>query len=169
MIENNGIKNIFTFVAYWVVVPLILVGLFFLGRSIMLNVPMGENRTSARSGFWAGLVLFVIYFVYEIALFKTPEFVKIETLQLNIWGVISGLFLGFAMLFGIKYLIPTRIVGFLILFLTFSSASALYSYVFIQTFNEWLLSSTLGVAFGALLHIMIWPKSIHDIFVKLES
>ena len=60
MMENTGIKDIFTFAAYWVVVPIILVGLFFLGRSIMLNVPMGENRTSARSGFWAGLVLFVI-------------------------------------------------------------------------------------------------------------
>ena len=167
--NNTDIKDIFTFVAYWVVVPMILVGLFFLGRSIMLNVPMGENRTSARSGFWAGLVLFVIYFVYEIALFKTPQFVKIETLQLNIWGVMIGLFLGFAMLFSIKYLIPTRVVGFVILFLTFSSASALYSYIFIQTFNEWLLSSTLGLAFGALLHIMIWPKAIHEILGKSEK
>ncbi|MDP2278075.1 MAG: hypothetical protein Q8K51_07620, partial [Nitrospirota bacterium] len=89
-----GIKEIFTFVAYWIVVPVILGGIFMLGRSIMKNVTDGENRTSARAGFWAGLVLFVIYFVYEIQLFKTPEFIKITTLQINILGVIIGAILG---------------------------------------------------------------------------
>lgn len=163
-----GIKEIFTFVAYWIVVPVILGGIFMLGRSIMKNVTDGENRTSARAGFWAGLVLFVIYFVYEIQLFKTPEFIKITTLQINILGVIIGAILGFFLLFGIKYFIPTRIVGFVVLVLIFSSSSALYSYIFIQTFNEWLLSSTLGVAFGSLLHITIWPKSIHEILMKTE-
>jgi hypothetical protein len=163
------IKSIFIFCAYWIIVPFILIGIFSFSRLIMKNVASGENRISAKAGFWAGLVLFIIYFIYEIPLFKTPEFIKITTLGINIFGIIIGSFLGFFFLFVVKRWIPTRIVGFVVMFLAFSSTSALYSYVFIQTFNRFLLSLTLGVGFGALLHITLWPKSIHEIIKKSKD
>jgi len=169
MVEEISLRDIFNFIAYWIVIPVILIGLFFLGRSIINSVALKENKTSAKAGFWGGLVLFVIYFLFEIPLFKTPQFVKIESLRLNIPGVLIGGLFGFFILFILKYVIPTRVVGFVVLFLTFSSTAALYSYIFIQTFNDWLLSSTLGVAFGALLHITVWPRSVQDIFVKPGS
>lgn len=158
-----------TFIVLWVVVPVIMAGLAFMGKRIANRIAEGENKVSARAGLWAGLVLFVIYFIYKMPSFRVPEVLKDKTLELNLWGVILGMLIGFGLLWGLKRVIFTRVVGFIILLLVFSGTSFLYSYFFIRTFNDFLLSSTLGIAFGALLHIIVVPKSIQDIFVVEKS
>ena len=157
------IQAILTFIVYWIVIPVILGGLFYVGISIVKNIAQDENKISAQAGFWAGLILFIVYFIYLIPLFKPPNFSKITTLEINIVGVIIGCILGIVFLFIIKYSLPKRIVGFVVMFLTMSSSAALYSYIFIQTFNKFMVSSTLGFAFGSLLHMIIWPNSIYSI------
>ena len=158
-----------TFIVLWVIVPVIMAGLALMSRTITNRIAEGENKVSSRAGLWAGLVLFVIYFIYKMPPFRVPEVLIDKTLKLNLWGVVLGMLIGFGLLWGLKKLIFTRVIGFIILLLVFSGTSLLYSYFFIRTFNDFLLSSTLGIAFGALLHIIVMPKSIQDIFVVEKS
>lgn len=158
-----------TFIVLWLVVPSIMVGLIVVGRSIVKRAVEGENKVTARAGWWAGLVLFVIYFIYKLPSFQIPEIIIDRTLELNLRGVILGTLVGFVLLWILKICISSRVVGFIILFLVFSGTSLLYSYFFIRTFNDILLSSTLGIAFGVLLHIIVMPKSIQDIFTEQKS
>jgi hypothetical protein len=49
------------------------------------------------------------------------------------------------------------------------SLSALFSYFFIQSINDDLMSISLGSAFGVLIHIIKATKMINDIFTTDES
>ena len=164
-----GVGDVLTFILLWLIIPSIMAGLVLMGRSIVKRAVEGENKVTARAGWWAGLVLFVIYFIYKMPSFQVPEIIIDRTLELNLRGVILGTLVGFVLLWILKICISTRVVGFIILFLVFSGTSFLYSYFFIRTFNDILLSSTLGIAFGVLLHIIVMPKSIQDIFASQKS
>ena len=164
-----GVGDVLTFILLWLIIPSIMAGLVLMGRSIVKRAVEGENKVTARAGWWAGLVLFVIYFIYKMPSFQVPEIIIDRTLELNLRGVIFGTLVGFVLLWILKIFISTRVVGFIILFLVFSGTSFLYSYFFIRTFNDILLSSTLGIAFGVLLHIIVMPKSIQDIFTGQKS
>jgi len=163
------VGDVLIFIVLWLIVPSIMVGLIVVGRSIVKRAVEGENKVTARAGWWAGLVLFVIYFIYKLPSFQIPEIIIDRTLELNLRGVILGTLVGFVLLWILKICISSRVVGFIILFLVFSGTSLLYSYFFIRTFNDILLSSTLGIAFGVLLHIIVMPKSIQDIFAEQKS
>jgi len=163
------VGDVLTFILLWLIVPSIMAGLVLMGRSIVKRTVEGENKVTARAGWWAGLVLFVIYLIYKMPSFQVPEIIINRTLELNLRGVIFGTLVGFVLLWILKICISTRVVGFIILFLVFSGTSFLYSYFFIRTFNDILLSSTLGIAFGVLLHIIVMPKSIQDIFAGQKS
>ncbi|HDL15005.1 MAG TPA: hypothetical protein ENH28_02435 [Euryarchaeota archaeon] len=158
------IVNVLTFIVLWLVVPAIMAGLVLMGRSIANKVPEGENKIAARAGWWAGLVLFVIYFIYKMPSFRVPEITVYRTLELNLWGVILGILVGFVLLWILRKWVYTKVIGFVILLLVFSGTSLFYSYFFIRTFNEIVLSSTLGIAFGVLVHIIVMPKSIQGLF-----
>ena len=163
------VGDFLTFIVFWLIVPSIMVGLIVVGRSIVKRTVEGENKVTAIAGWWAGLVLFVIYFIYKLPSFQIPEIIIDRTLELNIRGVILGTLVGFFLLLILKICISSRVVGFIILLLVSSGTSLLYSYFFIRTFNDILLSSTLGIAFGVLLHIIVMPKSIQDIFTEQKS
>jgi len=163
------VGDVLTFIVLWLIVPSIMVGLIVMGRSIVKRAVEGENKVTARAGWWAGLVLFVIYFIYKLPSFQIPEIIIDRTLELNLRGVILGTLVGFFLLLILKICISSRVVGFIILLLVSSGTSLLYSYFFIRTFNDILLSSTLGIAFGVLLHIIVMPKSIQDIFTGQKS
>lgn len=158
-----------TFIVLWLIVPAIMAGLALMGLSIAKRAIEGENKVAAEAGWWAGLVLFVIYFIYKMPSFRVPELLIDKTLELNLWDAVLGTLIGFVLLWVLKRLIATKVVGFIVLLLAFSGTSSLYSYFFIRTFNDILISSTLGIAFGALLHIMILPKSLQDIFAVQSS
>lgn len=156
----NGIK----FAILWVIVPGILLGIFFYSRSILKQNSNEQNKISMNAGFWCGLVLFVIFIVYTMRLVQLPDFSQTKTLDFNLLGVIIGIIIGFSLLILLRLTLKyTPISSFIILILTFSSLSALYSYFFIQTFNNIIISSTLGLVLGALLYIMIIPQSISEV------
>jgi hypothetical protein len=126
----------------------------------------GENKISVRAGFWGGLVLFVIYVLRQAQFFRMPDISEVESFHLNLAGVGVGTVVGFLLLLAVRKVIHRRAASFIVLLLTFSGTAGLYTYLFIRTFNDILLSSTLGIALGTLLHVMLIPQSIREIFAS---
>ena len=158
-----------TFFLVWIAIPSIMLGISLLARSIMSRIPEGENKVSARAGWWAGLVLFAIYFFYEMPSFHVLEISVQASLRLDILGVLLGSIGGFFLLWVLKCVVSTRVVGFVILFLCFSGFAALYTYFFLSIFNNVLASSVLGIAFGSLIHVVAMPDSVKTILpIKKE-
>ena len=61
-------------------------------------------------------------------------------------------------------MIPTRLVGLITLLLAATSTSSLFTYVFINSVRVSVLYWVLGTALGILLHIVLFPASVRDIF-----
>jgi hypothetical protein len=166
--ESNIFQRIIIIVVVWIIVPIILFGLHFLSRSIVKQAKNGENKLSTRAGYWAGLIAFVVFLIYESSSMKFPDFNSISSIDLYFWILpLSGI-MGYYFLHFLKTMIPTRMAGFVVLLLVFCSLSSLFSYFFIQAINDILMSLSLGTAFGVLIHIIISPKMINDIFKTEE-
>jgi hypothetical protein len=71
-----------------------------------------------------------------------------------------GFGIGFLFLWGVRFLLLTRMIGIVCLILSALSTSGLYSYVFIDALRNNILFLALGFAFGALLHIVFFPSSV---------
>jgi len=157
--------NFLKFLTVWVIVPIILISLFFHGVFLMLRIENVNIKTSANAAFKAGLILFIIYVFYSFQYIgsysKTFNYYDI---RLNLIYLFMGIGIGFLLLFLINKIKSTSVISFIILILTFSSTSALFSYLFIQIFNNILISFTLGLAFGTFLYIIINPNSINTLF-----
>lgn len=61
------------FILFWLFVPGIMLGIVILGKRLAKRVSDSEMKTSARAGWWAGMVLFVFFFIYQIPNFKIPS------------------------------------------------------------------------------------------------
>jgi len=148
----------------WIVVPLIMLALLIFGRVIANSVRDSELRVSAGAGFWAGLVIFVIYVVSQLGAIHTPTFNFFNLPGFLIVPMTFGLVVGFVFLWMVKAMIPTRLVGLITLLLSATSTSSLFSYVFIDSLRVPVLYWTLGLALGILLHIVLFPSSVRDIY-----
>jgi hypothetical protein len=166
--ESNSLQGMILIIIVWILVPLIFLGLFMLSRSIVVKAKKGEHQLSTRAGFWAGLIAFSIFLIYELPYIKYPDFTSVSSINIYFWVVILSSVVGYFFLFFLKLTIPTRIAGFVVLFFVFCSLSALFSHYFIQFINDVLMSLSLGLAFGVLVHIIIVPKMINDIFIIEE-
>lgn len=155
--------EVIALVLFWVFVPGIMLGVVVLSKRLAAKVKNSEMKTSARAGWWAGMILFVFFFIYQIPKFKLPNSLIDPSIELSYLGALSGAFVGFIILFGLKTLIESRAIGLITMLLSFSGTSALYSYFFIRMHNDILMSSSLGVAFGALLYIVVFPKKMHNL------
>ena len=113
---------------------------------------------------WAGLIAFVIYLICELPSIKFPDFNSVSSINFNFWILILACIIGYFFLYVLKITIPTRMAGFVVLLFVFCSLSALFSYFFIQSINDILMSMSLGISFGVFIHIIIAPKMINDIF-----
>jgi hypothetical protein len=149
-----------TLAVQWVLVPMIMAGLVVLARSMVARAEEGERLTSARAGAWAGLVLFAIYFAQSLPAFRTPGLGTETGMTINILGIVLGTGLGAALLWGLSVLAPDRIIGVVVLLLTFAGLSSFHSYVFLETRNEFFVAAVLGTALGALFHMMVFPSSV---------
>jgi hypothetical protein len=110
------------------------------------------------------LLLFVIYVIGQLNQIRKP-ILNYSTLPGFLWVPISiGVATGFSFLWLIKIVLPTRIVGLITLLLCSVSSSALFTYIFIDSLRVWVLYLSLGVSFGVLLHIVIFPGSVKDLF-----
>ena len=156
--------EIVTFVIQWVVVPCIMLALLIFAKVIVGSVRDQQIRVSARAGFWGGLIVFVTYVVSQLNAIRTPRFDFFELPGLLIVPIIFGLIVGFLFLWLLRIALPTRLVGFITLLLSATSTSALFSYVFINYLRVIILYWTLGTALGILLHIVLFPTSVLDLF-----
>ena len=156
--------DISSFVILWIIVPVIMIGMVFSSRSIVKRTAKGQNKVGAEAGFWGGFILFIIYFIYKLPLFRISEISIDKIYPPNIFGTLIGLFIGLILLLILKKIISTKMIGFVTLLLNFCGMASTYSYFFIRTYNDILLPAFLGIAFAVVLYIIVSPKSLHDFF-----
>ncbi|HUX36029.1 MAG TPA: hypothetical protein VMV71_03290 [Candidatus Paceibacterota bacterium] len=160
----NILEVIFYFVV-WFLTPAILLFLIWLIKSMANKAEDKKHRAAMRSGYWAGIMLFLIMLIYQISIFLETGFPRNEIYQ----GFSLPLALGSALVVFILFLgkkvTPPVISGLLVLAFTFIAFSALVHYLFIRTYNDVLLSSILGGVFGFLTHFAASPTSLKE-FLK---
>src|SRR5687768_3712323 len=117
----------------WIIVPLIMVAILVFAHRI--SGAMGihaDKRLSARAGFWAGLLIAVIFVMMMLGSITGPDLRFNEGLpNFGFIPLIMGIGVGFAMLFGVWIALPTRFMGVITTALSASSSIALFSYFFI--------------------------------------
>lgn len=125
-------REMISLIVLWGVIPAILLALLIFSMIIVRRTSYDERRTSARAGFWAGLVLFVGFVISQSHTLKMPAsiFRYLPALDLIPAGI--GFMIGFLFLWGVRFLLTTRMVGLVSLILSAVSASGLYSYIFID-------------------------------------
>lgn len=159
------LQSIFYFVV-WVLIPLILLILIWLIKSISSNVEEKKHRSAMVSGYWAGIMLFIILLIYQISIFMKAGFPRNEVYQgFSLPLAMSSALVVFILFLGGKKITPPVISGVLVLIFSFLSYSALFHYLFIRTYNDILLSTILGGIFGFLTHLAVSPVSLKE-FLK---
>jgi len=153
----------------WFLVPAIMAGFIFMGMRIAYRVAGEDNKVSAKAGVRAGFAVFIIFFIYKISSFRVLEFSQNIMVRPNFLYIALGVLIGLILLWVLSSLVYTRVIGFITLLLVSSGAIFLYSYFFIRTFNDFLISSSLGIILGVWLFIIIKPESFKDIFGTTEQ
>jgi len=155
-----GVREITSLVVNWVIVLAIILSALGFSITIVRRTHQDERGTSARAGFWAGFLLTIFFVISQWHTVKTPTFSLKFLPSLNLGSAGIGLIIGFLFLWIVRFLLPTRMVGFISLILSAASTSGLYAYVFMESLRGIILFLALGIAFGALLHIILFPNSI---------
>lgn len=154
------ILDILTQTVAWVLVPLIMLGLVVVARTMVLKADDPDRLTAARAGWWAGLLLFLLYFIYALPDFRPPDLTGQGGLSIHVWGTVLGAVAGFAFLWGLSFLSAARVAGLVVLLLTVAGLASLHTYLFLENRGEWLVGGVLGGALGALLHLVVFPGSL---------
>ena len=155
--------TVVTFVP-WTVVPIILLALFVFSLTIVSRLREPESKASARAGVWAGLVLFVTFVLSQLRELREPQFTFAAVPDLDTAPLIIGVVVGFIFLWTVRLLLRTPVVGVTTLLLCAGSTSALYSFLFIESLRPTMLYLALGVAFGVLFHIVLFPSSMRKLW-----
>jgi hypothetical protein len=151
----------------WVIVPIVILAILALAIRIISSVSDSDNEVSAKAGFWAGLLLFVVYVVSQLATLENITFTSDYfnyMPQFNILTTVIGSVIGFASLAGMSYLIPTRVVGLVTLLLTCASTSALFNYIFIENDRNLVMCFAVGTLVGALIYMVVFPTPFREIW-----
>lgn len=160
----NVLEATFYFVI-WFLIPAILLTLIWLIKSMSNKVEEKKHRAAMRSGYWAGIMLFIIMLIYQISIFLKTGFPRNEIYQgFSLPLALSSALVVFILFLG-KKVTPPVISGLLVLIFTFITFSALVHYLFIRTYNDVLLSAILGGVFGFLTHFAASPTSLRE-FLK---
>jgi hypothetical protein len=155
-----GVREITAVVVNWGIVPGIILAALFSSIMIVRCTSQDERGTSARAGFWAGMLLMIVFVISRWHSVKSPHFMVNSLPSLNLEAAGIGLIIGFMFLWMVRFLLPTRMVGLINLVLSAASTTGLYAYVFVESLRGTILLLALGIAFGALLHIVLLPNSI---------
>jgi hypothetical protein len=150
-------------VVLWVIVPAIML--------IMLTLPLriighaeDDAKASARAGFWAGLLLFVLYVVSQLPTLRVPSLAVESLPRFDLISTAIGATIGFVFLLVMRYVAPTPFVGLLTLALAAASSIALFSYVFVEGFRATVMYFALGAIFGALFFVVLFPSMARQIW-----
>lgn len=152
MDDPSLLRSLFNFVI-WVLVPFMLVTVLFIVRRIIAKTHDSRQKGSMKSGFWAGTVLFLMVLIYQVAEFLIKGFPQNELFQgFNLFLAIGSGFISFFVFLGGKRIVSPSLSGATTLIITFVGMYALLHYLLIRTYNELVLSLTLGITFGILSH-----------------
>ncbi|MDO8664564.1 MAG: hypothetical protein Q7K44_03425 [Candidatus Liptonbacteria bacterium] len=162
------LKYIFYFVV-WVFVPAILITLACLLKLRIDKVEEKRHRSAMQAGYWAGIMLFIIVLIYQVAIFLQIGFPKAEVFQgFSLPLALGSALVVFILFLGGKKIVPVVVSGLIVLVFTFLIFTALLHYLFIRTHNDVLLSMILGGIFGFLTHFAVAPTSLKE-FLKGKS
>lgn len=156
-------QDFISFAVLWIFVPGVHMALFAFGLVIIARAAMPEHKASSRAGLWGGLVAFVVYVITSVSKIKNITFTVKILPAFEFVPAAIGALVGFLFLLAARYLLPTRLVGLIVLMLSAASTIALYSYLLMVSMRPDILFLSLGFAFGALFHIVIFPNSIKEI------
>ncbi len=155
---------IISFAFEWLIIPMIMLAIFSFSWLIARKARTPELRISAWAGFWAGLLAFVVYAVSELGQIKDPTFRFTALPGFMLMPLACGLSAGFVFLGLVRLAEPTRLVGLITLTLAGTSASAFFTYIFLESLRVSVLYWTLGASLGILLHIVLYPSSIEHLY-----
>lgn len=157
------------FTVRWVVVPLIMVGLLLFGRQLA-HAPAirhSEKRLSARAGWYAGILLALIYLIANLGNIDGPDMSFNAGLpDFRFLALFFGIFAGFALLWGVWIAFPTRYLGLVTLALSSSSSIALLAYFFMRGLHSWVMYWALGAALGTLFYVIFFPGTMRKMFTE---
>ena len=157
-----GVREITSVIINWGIVPGILLAFLYFSIIIVRYTSQDERGTSSRAGFWAGILLMIVFVMSQWHAVKAPSFSFKSLPSLNLESAGIGLMIGFLFLWIVRFLLPTRMAGLISLILSAASTTGLYAYVFVESLRSTILFLALGIAFGALIHIVLFPNSIRD-------
>ena len=140
-----------SFVFLWVVVPCIMLGwlLYALSKS---------RTTSSRAGFWAGLVVFVVFVISQLNLVRAPDLSLNQLPQLELLPLAGGALIGFIVLLMVRLVKADALLGIVTLLISAASSIALFSYIFMAGARNGMVYLALGTVFGALLFVVFFPQ-----------
>jgi hypothetical protein len=148
----------------WLIVPCIIFGMIIFS---MVIAGHADEKRSAWSGFFLGMIVFVLYIISKLSSLQAVDFTfnSFPNLAFGSWMVLLlGLLSGFFLLFIVTMLKPTRGVGVVTLFLSAASTCALFSYIFISSIRDTAMFFAFGTLCGLLIHVMFNPDTIPQIF-----
>lgn len=157
-------------VVVWVVVPLIMLIILMMAKRTAKDPDFSREVKSIKAGFWGGVVLVAILVVYKVRDYLTIGFPDNPIFQG--FDLLTTFLAAMAVviLFNSKNAVASeKTIGLTVLATTAASLYALISYLLIRDHNQLLLSATLGVAFGGLLHFAGSPKSLTDFIERFRS
>lgn len=154
----------------WVFVPVMLViGLWTL-FSFSRKMEDEKYKVSEKAGFFGGFLLFVIVFIYQVGGFVKNGFPQEPIFQgLNPWITLGAAAAAFILSNTGKKIIPREWSGGVVLLSSFACFYALAHYLFIRTWNEFLLSLILGISFGIFGYIASSPALIRQILEFIRT
>lgn len=154
-------------VVVWVLVPFLLLLALWKTYSHLTKSPDARTNESSRAGFWSGFILFIIILIYQVGGFFRTGFPEGPIYRgFDLWLAFSAALLAFLMFFGGRKAIPPHFKGWSIFASSIFTFYSLFHYLFIRTYNEFLLSLVLGLALGILVHDIVSPPA-HE-FPKLH-
>lgn len=159
---ENVLKLIF-YLIIWVFVPAVMAAAIWFLATIHKKSEIKSRRHSARAGFWAGFMLFVIILIYQINIFLKIGFPHDPLFK----GFNLALSLATALVIFI-IATPAVMASWLILLLTFISFFGLFHYIFIRMYNDIILSVVMGVAFGFLAHLAASLSSVTEFLSRKD-
>lgn len=160
---ESVLKFIFSLII-WFFVPAVLVITILFLATVHKKSEIKSRRHSARAGFWAGFMLFIIILIYQMNIFLKTGFPH-DTM-------FRGFNLALSLITALIVFIiatPAVMASWLVLLFTFISFSSLFHYVFIRTYNDIILSMVMGAAFGFLAHLAASLSYVSEFLNKKDN
>lgn len=159
---ENTLKLIF-YLIIWVFVPAVMIAAIWFLATVHKKNEIKSRRHSARAGFWAGFMLFMIILIYQMSIFFNTGFPHDP--------LFKGFNLSLSLVAALVVFIvaaPAVISSWMILLFTFISFFGLFHYIFIRMYNDIILSIVTGVAFGFLTHLAASLSSAAEFLNKKD-